>query len=100
MLSTRFTVGPFQLVDWAATSHEVLTDLLQAAVRDVGLGSLEIWSVTLPDAMVAALGEQGFTPAENPTPDTAYRPALLGRCLNTAPLDDGDGPWEGAILLN
>jgi hypothetical protein len=83
--NSRFTAGPVQLVDWAATTPEVLTELLQAALQDVGLGSLEIWSATLPEAMVATLGELGFTPAESPA--SVYRPALLGRCLNAALLD-------------
>jgi hypothetical protein len=91
VLSTRFTFGPFYLVDWAATTTEVLTDLLQAAVQDVGLGSLEIWSATLPDAMVTTLGERGFMRASSSTPDTSYRPGLLGQCVNSALLD---GEWS------
>jgi hypothetical protein len=87
VLNTRLAVGPVHLVDWAASTPEVLTDLLQAAVQD--FGSLEIWSATLPEAMVAALGELGFTPADSPA-DTAYRPALLAQCLDAALLD---GKW-------
>ena len=89
VLNTRLAVGPVHLVDWAATTPEVLTDLLQAAVKD--FGSLEIWSATLPEAMLAALGELGFTPTESPAPDTAYRPALLAQRLNAALLD---GKWS------
>ena len=86
--STQFTDLHVRLIDWAASSPEVLTDLLQAAVQNAGLGGLEIWSATLSEAMAATLGEQGFTPAEwDSQPETSYRPALLGRCLNGALLD-------------
>ena len=88
VLNTRFTSGPVYPVDWAATTPEVLTDLLEAAVQDVGLNSLEIWSATLPAAMLATLGEHGFTPAAASTPARAYRPALLGRCLEAALPDE------------
>ena len=86
MLNTRLAVGPVHLVDWATSTPEVLTDLLKAAVQD--FGSLEIWSATLPETMVATLGELGFTPAESILPDTAYRPSLLAQRLNAAWLDD------------
>jgi hypothetical protein len=88
--SKAFAPGTVHLVDWAATAPEVLTDLLYAAVRNVGLDSMEIWSATLPETMIATLVELGFTPAESSTPVSAYRPAFLGRCLNAALLD---GEW-------
>ena len=81
------TAGPTHIVEWAATNHEVLTELLQAAVHHVGFGNIEIWAATLPDAMVDALCEQSFTRVESHLPDTAYRPSILGRCLNAAMLD-------------
>jgi hypothetical protein len=89
VLNTRLAVGPVHLVDWATSTPEVLTDLLKAAVQD--FGSLEIWSATLPETMVATLGELGFTPAESILPDTAYRPSLLAQRLNAAWLD---GKWS------
>jgi hypothetical protein len=52
---------------------------------------LEIWSATLPETMVATLGELGFTPAESILPDTAYRPSLLAQRLSAASLD---GKWS------
>lgn len=85
--SSLFATGTVHLVDWAATTPEVLTDLLYAAVQDVGLDSMEIWSATLPEAMIATLVKLGFTPADNPTPVKGYRPAVLSRCLNAALLD-------------
>jgi hypothetical protein len=88
-LNTRLPVGPVHLVHWAASTPDVLTDLLQAAVQD--FGSLEVWSATLPEAMVATLGELGFTLAESPLPDTAYRPSLLAQRLNAGALD---GKWS------
>jgi GNAT superfamily N-acetyltransferase len=89
VLNTRLAVGPVHLVDWAASTPEVLTDLLKAAVQD--FASLEIWSATLPETMVATLGELGFTPAESILPDTAYRPSLLAQRLSAASLD---GKWS------
>lgn len=79
--------GPTHIVEWAATDREVLTELLQAATRDVGFGSMEIWAATLPDEMASSLCEHGFTKVESHLPDTAYRPSILGRCLNTTLLD-------------
>ena len=93
------TAGPVQLVDWAATTPEVLIYLLQAAAQDVGPGILEIWSATLPAAIVATLGEHGFVQRKRSfrqidLPDTAYRPAVLARCMNTA-LPDAEWSLAG-----
>jgi hypothetical protein len=85
--SVLSAAGPAHIVEWAATDPEVLTELLQAAVRDVGFGSIEIWAATLPDEMASSLCEHGFTKVESHLPDTAYRPSILGRCLNTTLLD-------------
>jgi hypothetical protein len=79
--------GPAHIVEWAATNREVLIELLQAAVQYTGLGTIELWAATLPDEMVAFLCEQSFTKGESHLPDTAYRPGILGRCMNTAMLD-------------
>jgi GNAT superfamily N-acetyltransferase len=86
--------GPVQLVDWAATGPEILTDLVEAALRDASLNGLQVWSVTLPDPTVAALSERGFTPVEGPLSDSAYRPSLLVRPrLDASP---GGGQWSFA----
>jgi hypothetical protein len=85
--SVLSAAGPTYIVEWAATNREVLTELLQAAVRDVGFGSMEIWAATLSDEMVSALCEHGFAKVESHLPDGAYRPSILARCMNAALLD-------------
>jgi hypothetical protein len=92
VLNTRLAVGPVHLVDWAASTPEVLTDLLQAAVRN--FGSLEIWSITLPKTMLTSLGEMSFKPVEHPF-DSAYRPALLAQRLAKG---GADHKWSFAGL--
>jgi hypothetical protein len=83
------TIGSIQLVDWAATSSEVLTDLLGAALNCAGLGGMQTWSATLPEATVAALTQRGFAAlAEDCSAGTEYSPSLLGQCLNTSRGDD------------
>jgi hypothetical protein len=85
--SVLSATGPTHIVEWAATNRTVLTELLQAAVHDVGFGSMEIWAATLADEVVNALCEHGFTKVESHLPDGAYRPSVLGRCMNAALLD-------------
>jgi GNAT superfamily N-acetyltransferase len=79
--------GPTHIVEWEATNREVLTELLQAAVHDVGFGSMETWAATLSDEMLKVFCAYGFTKIESHLPEGAYRPSILGRCLNAALLD-------------
>jgi GNAT superfamily N-acetyltransferase len=89
------TIGPVQLVDWAATDSGILTALLEAALHDAGFGGTQIWSATLPQAMVAALAQRGFRPAESSAAGTEYRPSILARRLKATP---GDDKWSLGTL--
>jgi hypothetical protein len=91
----RSKIGPAELVDWAASSPEVFTELLDAAISYAGLGGLQIWSATLPESVAIALKARGFAPTEHASAETGYRPSLLGRRMDATPTT---GAWNLAGL--
>lgn len=68
------------IVDWEATSTQVRTELLQAAISYARSDHLVIWSATLPDEVKALLRDNGFH-------------------FSDMTKDTGDGVWHPHVLL-
>ena len=79
------------IIDWEATSAEVVKRLIRAVLEFGQFASLSIWSATLPDEMGSFLNDCGFARYDESLGVPGYSPGLLIKSLDDNP---PDGPWE------
>lgn len=69
------------IMDWEATSMQVRTDLLKAAICIGNFDSLSIWSATLPNGARMVLQNLGFKLLEETESTKRYWPTVLVRTV-------------------